>query len=458
MSNFLESVEHLEIGVVSRFMSEPALLNNGCTLEPTHFYNIKAQKVAYAINTILARDGIPDFNNVVMQLESKGQLQDVGGRAGLVGWFDYDSLDIGRDLKTIEQEYQKREAQSLLHTTLANLEGMELAELGNVAKQLSELSSGNHRQTPLTKIISGPVTLSGLLERNDDRPEDVITGLLPIESILQIYGVPKVGKSLLALNIAFHLAAGLPWFNLDIPKPQKVLYIGIEGGLWSLRDRVKAISGGWASPQDDMIHFWPVLAFDILSPAHYAMLESEVETIRPDIIMLDPLIKLHTSEENDNGAMQRVMDALRSLVVAKSRSLIFVHHSSKGSKQNRGSARGASSILGDVDCSIRLEWEKAEEHSGARRLYFEDVRHCEAPDSLYLELEPETLSFVCDKSGQGIVEQILSNGPMKGSELVSALKEQADKSQAWAYDQIRAAKKSGQIEVDKSSRKLRIKP
>src|SRR5262249_5461506 len=70
------------------------------------------------------------------------------------------------------------------------------------------------------------------------------------------------------------------------------------------------------------------------------------ERIKPDIVMLDPFVKLHALEENDNGAMDFVCDLLAQLGIEYDISVDAPHHSRKGTAVpgDPDSGRGGSSI------------------------------------------------------------------------------------------------------------------
>jgi len=450
----LPSTELLEQGILARLMREPALLHNGCALYPEHFQDGNLRKVARTIKYLHEDGGSPDVQNVAFRLSETGELEKIGGAYALTGWSEYESIDIHGDLARLHEQSAKEQVRTLLYRDLENINSMSVGEIAEVAQEILEVTKDSRWESPLTRIMPRPQELWAMLSSDEEWSEDVITGLLPVESLMVLYGVPKVGKTILAMNLAYHLAAGEDWHSLQIPKPRKVLYISIEGGKRSLHGRLETIWGGEVRPPEGNIEIWAVPPFDILNPGHFAALETEVEAFGPDVIILDPLIKIHRAEENDNGAMQRVMDRARSLITGNDRSMVIVHHSSKAGN----TARGASSIIGDADTSLRLEWKDREDHSGPRRLYFEDIRHAEAPSSLYLDLVPATLTFISDKSGQGIAERILSDAPEKNRrDLVTAIKEQTRKSQTWAYDQIKTALEENRIEVNPDTKKLRPK-
>jgi hypothetical protein len=75
-------------------------------------------------------------------------------------------------------------------------------------------------------------------------------------------------------------------------------------------------------------------------------LRAEIEDFRPDVIGLDPFLKLHGLAENDNGAMDYVCDLLVQLAIEHDLSVDAPHHTRKGllTAGDADQGRGASSI------------------------------------------------------------------------------------------------------------------
>jgi hypothetical protein len=75
------------------------------------------------------------------------------------------------------------------------------------------------------------------------------------------------------------------------------------------------------------------------------MLRQAIERRRPDLVSLDPFIKLHAMEENDNGAMDFVCDLLVKLAIEYDIAVDAPHHTKKGQvvAGDADAGRGASS-------------------------------------------------------------------------------------------------------------------
>jgi len=76
-------------------------------------------------------------------------------------------------------------------------------------------------------------------------------------------------------------------------------------------------------------------------------LEDLIEEHQPDVVVLDPLVELHTAGENDNTALRLVIAHLRALAQRRDCAVVLVHHTRKGGMAgDPESLRGASSIVG----------------------------------------------------------------------------------------------------------------
>jgi hypothetical protein len=75
-------------------------------------------------------------------------------------------------------------------------------------------------------------------------------------------------------------------------------------------------------------------------------LRDAIERRKPDLIGLDPFVKLHALEENDNGAMDFVCDLLTRLAIEYDIAVDAPHHQKKGTPTpgDADSGRGASGI------------------------------------------------------------------------------------------------------------------
>ncbi|GBQ82322.1 hypothetical protein AA13595_0893 [Gluconacetobacter johannae DSM 13595] len=202
----------------------------------------------------------------------------------------------------------------------------------------------------------------GWLEQDIPRRPWVATGLLLRGAVTVVVGAPASGKSSLMVGWATALALGKPYGRMDV-QPVKVMTYNTEDDRDEQRRRFSgALRFFGARPADlagcvmrlgtDTIG--TLLAYDRetkelrATPAMDQMLKM-IETMQPDVLMLDPLVELHEAEENDNTAVRTVMAYFRSLAIQHNLALVLLHHTRKGSAATAGDpdiARGASAVIG----------------------------------------------------------------------------------------------------------------
>ena len=103
------------------------------------------------------------------------------------------------------------------------------------------------------------------------------------------------------------------------------------------------------------------------------MLRKTIEVRKPDLVMLDPFIKLHALEENDNGAMDFVCDLLVQLAIEYDIAVDAPHHTKKG-QLTAGDAdvgRGASAAR-DAGRLIYTLTRMSEDEANAFSITLED--------------------------------------------------------------------------------------
>jgi hypothetical protein len=228
---------------------------------------------------------------------------------------------------------------------------------------------------------------------------DLVQGLLGPLQLSTILGAPGTGKTFLALDIALHVAAGLPWFGRRV-KQGAVVYVAAEAGkriynrvhAWRLRHRpareaptLKPRSmaekvrrnatreRGAAGPKmeagQNMPFYCVPIQIDLCTADED--LDALIEAIRdacgddsPVLIVVDTVSRVMAGgDENssqDMGALIASADRLRDEFGAN---VCLVHH--LGKDASRG-ARGHSSLKGAVDTEIEVSRDDDAKLSTAR--------------------------------------------------------------------------------------------
>lgn len=172
------------------------------------------------------------------------------------------------------------------------------------------------------------------------------------EGVGVVGGQPKLGKSWMGLDMAISVASDTPClgrFPVERPGPA-VVYLA-EDGLGAVRSRIDAICTHRRLDLHQLpLHVItaPVVRIDLAE--HQAALHATMERLRPRLLVLDPLVRLHRLDENAASDMSGLLGFLRELQRQWAVAIALVHHASKRSRARPGQAlRGSSDLHAFVD-------------------------------------------------------------------------------------------------------------
>jgi putative DNA primase/helicase len=199
------------------------------------------------------------------------------------------------------------------------------------------------------------ITIADLLKRDFPPRELLLSPWLPVQGLAMIYAARGVGKTHLALAVAYAVATGGKALCWDAPKPRRVLIVDGEMPAATLQERwVKIVeAAGDEPPEPDYVR---ILAADMqelglpdLATAEgQAALAPELEGV--ELIVLDNLSTLcRSGKENEADSWAAVQGWLLAQRRA-GRSVLLIHHAGKG-----GDQRGTSKREDVLDRVIRLD-------------------------------------------------------------------------------------------------------
>jgi hypothetical protein len=175
-------------------------------------------------------------------------------------------------------------------------------------------------------------------------------------------GAGSAGKSSLLKAWGVALVLNAPYGRFRGVGPCRVLSYNVEDDLDEERMRLSAILRWFgAAPADLKGQLRTVGPNDVgtlverdpatgrlLVTAAMEALEAMILEFKPDVLMLDPLVELHTVEENDNTGLRSVIAYFRALAKRHDLGLVLAHHTRKGNTipGDPDAIRGAGSIVG----------------------------------------------------------------------------------------------------------------
>lgn len=195
--------------------------------------------------------------------------------------------------------------------------------------------------------------------------ELIRSGLLVEDSKMVLYGVFKAGKSTLVSYMGLCCAAGLPLFGEPrySTDKAKVLALQLEMSHRASLDRYKKCQLSQLPEAQDNLFPWtePYLKLD--NSAGIEILDAELDRLRPNILIIDPVYKCLSGSENSVEDLTKVFDNLDYLISQYHFSLIFTAQGRKtqiisGGKVDLGDEelRGSTAIGGWVDSIVGLRY------------------------------------------------------------------------------------------------------
>lgn len=186
----------------------------------------------------------------------------------------------------------------------------------------------------------------------------LVEGLWTDQAVGILGGEPKCCKSFLALDLAVSVASGTACLRqFPVRRPGTVLLFPAEDSLPVVRQRLEGICAAaqvtLAACPIEVITA-PALRLDL--PADRQRLRDTVQRLRPVMLILDPLIRLHRLDENDASQIAALLSFLRELQREYKLAVLLVHHARKDSHASRpGQAlRGSSELHGWGDSNLYM--------------------------------------------------------------------------------------------------------
>ena len=239
----------------------------------------------------------------------------------------------------------------LLHAwnKVGNKPPLSQAEVHSI---FSSLAKKKHPEKTVHKKKRELLTVSTVLNMPEsEKPQFLVSGLVPEKGITALSGHPGCGKSWFMLCMAKSIASGEPFLNLFNTKQVNVLVIDEESGIWEMRRRMKLLS----YPEDLPVYFYSQNGFKVDDDDDIELLTKTIKDESIGLVVIDPFVAVHSGVENSAEEAQAVMEQLQVLNEAGA-AVLFIHHHRKGGNGNSGhSLRGSSAFSGRLDSHVTVD-------------------------------------------------------------------------------------------------------
>lgn len=216
--------------------------------------------------------------------------------------------------------------------------------------------------TPMEPLL--PVVRVGEIPNDHQAQRWLIEDLWGASSVGVIGGAPKCSKTWLGLDMALSVATGTPCLGrYAVPERGPVLVYLAEDALQIVRERVAGMARHRGITLESVdIHVITAATLRLDLEPHRARLLETARRLRPRLLLLDPLVRLHGIDENNAGEVAELLAYIRSLQRQLDLSVVLVHHTRKNAPGGVAAGqglRGSSDIhaFGDSNLYLRRDRE-----------------------------------------------------------------------------------------------------
>ncbi len=331
------------------------------------------------------------------------------------------------------------------------------------------------------------VTCKDILDKQIEL-EYIIEGLILKGDLNLIHAPGGLGKSMLALHIALHLAAhgtdpknplGTIFGRFPVPKARTSLFIQAENSTAAMNHRIQAMTTGNPTLKNGLSKVLVLSQYEdtTITGKRFSdpefcnfvvehIKEIEEGGIKIDLLIIDPLISYLDGNENDSVQTRATLDGISRIAGQAKVTPVLIHHANKGGKEYRGSTaindwtRNRISLT-PVEGTKPVSKQKSEslipklKKSKLIKVTHEKCNNFELFDSFLLEMGSDLNFRLAEKqlsekdieNCEQVVQVLKDLGGSAGSQnvLAKAYGEAVDSSEATAKRHIKDAEKAGYI-------------
>jgi hypothetical protein len=180
----------------------------------------------------------------------------------------------------------------------------------------------------------------------------LVHGVIREGTVVFLTAREGTGKSFVALEFAYCVAEGRPWYGNEVQRGE-VVYVAAERGN-SQRERIEALHR-LKNYSPDSVTFFD-FAFKFNNPDDLQLFHRAIGKLDfvPSLIIIDTLRASFDGDENNSWNAQRTMDAFAEIKQRYGCTIVVLHHVNAF-----GKSRGSSAFLGSADTELYMTESKA---------------------------------------------------------------------------------------------------
>jgi len=237
-----------------------------------------------------------------------------------------------------------------------------------------------------------PVVRVGEIPNEENQQRWLVEQLWGASSVGVIGGAPKCSKTWLGLDLALSVATGTACLGkYTVPQAGPVLVYLAEDALQIVRERVAGMARHRSLELAEVeIHVITAPTLRLDRDPHRRQLFETAKRLQPRLVLLDPLVRLHSVDENNATEVAGLLAYFRSLQRQLDLSVVLVHHTRKNAPAGVAAGqglRGSSDLHAFGDSNLYLR------RTRDRLVLSSEHRAAAAAPPVHLELiatNPET--------------------------------------------------------------------
>jgi hypothetical protein len=183
-----------------------------------------------------------------------------------------------------------------------------------------------------------------------EEPQYLIDPILVERTVSVLGAYTGIGKSITALSIIKSiLTSEALWGKYSVVKTGPVLLVDEETPQGFLRERIEKMGFNKGLP----IYFLHFQDVRLDRDDCFNALMEKIEEVKPVLVVIDSLIRVHRQKEDDAMSMSFVVARLRKIANSGT-TVLVIHHHKKGEGPLSQKLRGSSDIPGGVDIEYAL--------------------------------------------------------------------------------------------------------
>lgn len=231
-----------------------------------------------------------------------------------------------------------------------------------------------------------PVARACDLDDKAGSPRWLINDLWAASGVGVLGGQPKSCKSWLGLEMATSVATATACLGrFHVPAQGPALVYLAEDTLHCVKERLASLCAHRGLDLQALdVHVITTSSLRLDRSADIQRLDNTIAAIKPRLLLLDPLVRMHACDENSSQEISRLLDSLRLLQRKHDLAIILVHHTRKsGGSRDGQTLRGSSDIWAFGDSNLFIS---PKDHHLVLSV---EHRAAPAPDPMTIELSPD---------------------------------------------------------------------